>query len=63
MTRWLICDMDNTLLDKKPGMYPRFRDSPCFDSLNRWIELGGKLLVVTSDVRFFLSMKSHQIHI
>ena len=47
--RWLICDMDNTLLDKKPGTYPRFRSSPCFEALLRWIDLGGKCLVVTSD--------------
>jgi hypothetical protein len=47
--RWLICDMDNTLLDKQPGSYPRFRASPCYDPLLRWIDLGGRVLVVTSD--------------
>jgi hypothetical protein len=48
-TPWLVADMDNTLLDKAPGSYPTLEESPCREPLNRWLELGGHLLCVTSD--------------
>ena len=36
-------------MDKQPGTYPAFSDSPAFQPVLNWLSLGGKLLCVTSD--------------
>ena len=49
VARWIVADMDKTLVDKQPGTYPAFSDSPAFQPILKWLSLGGKLLCVTSD--------------
>ena len=46
---WIVADMDKTLVDKRRDSYPSFSESPCFEPMQKWFELGGNLLVVTSD--------------
>ena len=47
--RWLVADMDSTLIEKGPGTYPTLAESPCLQPLLTWLERGGFLLCVTSD--------------
>lgn len=47
---WIIADMDRTLVDKPPkGGYPKLDESPCFEPVLRWLDIGGRLCVVTTD--------------
>ena len=46
--KWIVADMDRTLVDKQPGTYPAFSDSPAFQPVLQWLS-PGKLLCVTSD--------------
>ena len=47
---WIVADMDRTLVDKPPkGGYPTVQDGPCFDAVLRWLQLGHRLAVVTTD--------------
>jgi len=50
----VVADIDGTLVGRpgfRDGKYqaPTLRESPCLRPLCRWLELGGSLLVVTSD--------------
>ena len=47
--KWIVADMDKTLMDKKAGTYPLFAESPAFLPILNWLQRGGKLLCVTSD--------------
>ena len=47
--KWIVADMDKTLMDKKAGTYPTFSESPAFQPVLQWLKYGGKLLCVTSD--------------
>ena len=55
MASWVVADMDGTLVGKpgrtSDGDYaaPLLDASPVFEPLVQWLELGGNLLVVTSD--------------
>ena len=46
---WLVADMDSTLIRKDAGEWPDLDASPAKAGLVRWLKLGGRLLVVTSD--------------
>lgn len=46
---WVVADMDSTLIRKDPGVWPDLEESPVRPNLLRWLKLGGRLLVVTSD--------------
>lgn len=46
---WICADMDSTLIKKVRGEYPDLNASPCRAPLLRFLGLGGRLLVVTSD--------------
>ena len=50
---WVVADMDDTLLEKKPpgskSPTKTFADSPCYEPVLSWLKAGGGLLVVTTD--------------
>merc|ERR1711871_263154 len=46
---WLVADMDSTIMAKSKGVYQDLESSPCFPHIVKWLEIGGRLLVVTSD--------------
>tara|TARA_B110000208_G_scaffold102120_1_gene127199 strand:- start:7 stop:1437 length:1431 start_codon:yes stop_codon:yes gene_type:complete len=46
---WIVADMDRTLVRKVPGTFPDFNASPVKEPLLRWLGLGGRLFIVTSD--------------
>ena len=46
---WIVADMDQTLVEKVPGKFPDLNASACRAPLLRWLGLGGRLFVVTSD--------------
>ena len=51
---WMVADMDGTVL-KKAGWHngtytaPHMSDGPCGTVMQRWLALGGRVLMVTSD--------------
>jgi len=59
---WIVADMDRTLVSKPPkGGYPHLKESPCFQPVLRWLDVGGRLCVVTTDggLRTFSAIWDH----
>lgn len=47
--KWIVADMDSTLIRKERSVYGMLDDSPCRGPLLEWLGKGGSLCVVTSD--------------
>jgi hypothetical protein len=50
--RWIVADMDSTLLRKELGVNGDLDNSPCRAPLFEWLQQGGSVCVVTSDDGF-----------
>jgi hypothetical protein len=45
----LVADMDGTLVERPPsGLYPSLKDGPCYGPVLRWLQGGGRIVLITS---------------
>ncbi|EDQ87867.1 uncharacterized protein MONBRDRAFT_37756, partial [Monosiga brevicollis MX1] len=45
----IFADMDGTVVERPPsGLYPGLDESPCWGPICQWLELGGRLVIITT---------------